>query len=174
MATQRPPHKQVCVCVPLASALISLLYLWNYSERCSFELTKCVTHICMCVAQVVLSKFVRQMGDLLPPTLYIPYLRMLRGLASGPQCSHYCFSLLKSNGPPHGKVHSVHERFWILIRAPEGFARYKFIYLLVCLTATLYVNSRTVAVNVPELAKIFIFSPWTIKCHPKTINNNKA
>lgn len=52
--------------------------------------------------QVVLSKFVRQMGDLLPATLYIPYLRMLKGLANGPQCSHYCFSLLKTNGAPHG------------------------------------------------------------------------
>uniref|UniRef100_A0A8C2A090 Nucleoporin 205 n=2 Tax=Cyprinus carpio TaxID=7962 RepID=A0A8C2A090_CYPCA len=53
--------------------------------------------------QVVLSKFVRQMGDLLPATLYIPYLRMLKGLANGPQCSHYCFSLLKTNGAPHGE-----------------------------------------------------------------------
>lgn len=59
----------------------------------------------MCLAQVVLSKFVRQMGDLLPATLYIPYLRMLKGLSNGPQCSHYCFSLLKSNGAPHGKHH---------------------------------------------------------------------
>uniref|UniRef100_A0A8B9L6N0 Nucleoporin 205 n=1 Tax=Astyanax mexicanus TaxID=7994 RepID=A0A8B9L6N0_ASTMX len=53
--------------------------------------------------QVVLSKFVRQMGDLLPANLYIPYLRMLKGLANGPQCSHYCFSLLKTNGAPHGE-----------------------------------------------------------------------
>ncbi|XP_066540333.1 nuclear pore complex protein Nup205 [Hoplias malabaricus] len=53
--------------------------------------------------QVVLSKFVRQMGDLLPATLYIPYLRMLKGLANGSQCSHYCFSLLKTNGAPHGE-----------------------------------------------------------------------
>ncbi|XP_030645807.1 nuclear pore complex protein Nup205 [Chanos chanos] len=53
--------------------------------------------------QVVLSKFVRQMGDLLPATLYIPYLCMLKGLSNGPQCSHYCFSLLKSNGAPHGE-----------------------------------------------------------------------
>ncbi|XP_041111407.1 nuclear pore complex protein Nup205 isoform X1 [Polyodon spathula] len=51
--------------------------------------------------QVVLSKFVRQMGDLLPSTLYIPYLSMLKGLANGPQCAHYCFSLLKVNGAPH-------------------------------------------------------------------------
>ncbi|XP_074533246.1 nuclear pore complex protein Nup205 isoform X2 [Halichoeres trimaculatus] len=51
--------------------------------------------------QVVLSKFVRQMGDLLPSTLYISYLRMLKGLANGPQCAHYCFSLLKTNGAMH-------------------------------------------------------------------------
>lgn len=53
--------------------------------------------------QVVLSKFVRQMGDLLPSTLYISYLRMLKGLANGPQCAHYCFSLLKTNGTTHSK-----------------------------------------------------------------------
>lgn len=53
--------------------------------------------------QVVLSKFVRQMGDLLPSTLYISYLRMLKGLANGPQCAHYCFSLLKTNGATHSK-----------------------------------------------------------------------
>uniref|UniRef100_A0A8D3BRE2 Nucleoporin 205 n=1 Tax=Scophthalmus maximus TaxID=52904 RepID=A0A8D3BRE2_SCOMX len=51
--------------------------------------------------QVVLSKFVRQMGDLLPSTLYISYLHMLKGLANGPQCAHYCFSLLKTNGATH-------------------------------------------------------------------------
>lgn len=51
--------------------------------------------------QVVLSKFVRQMGELLPSTLYISYLRMLKGLANGPQCAHYCFSLLKTNGTTH-------------------------------------------------------------------------
>ncbi|RVE72288.1 hypothetical protein OJAV_G00060240 [Oryzias javanicus] len=51
--------------------------------------------------QVVLSKFVRQMGDLLPSTLYISYLRMLKGLSNGPQCAHYCFSLLKTNGATH-------------------------------------------------------------------------
>lgn len=41
------------------------------------------------------------MGDLLPPTIYIPYLKMLQGLANGPQCAHYCFSLLKVNGSSH-------------------------------------------------------------------------
>ncbi|KAM8974449.1 nuclear pore complex protein Nup205 isoform 2-T2 [Pelodytes ibericus] len=54
--------------------------------------------------QVVLSKFVRQMSDLLPSTLYIPYLKMLLGLSAGPQCAHYCFSLLKANGSGHENV----------------------------------------------------------------------
>ncbi|KAG9466567.1 hypothetical protein GDO78_016409 [Eleutherodactylus coqui] len=53
--------------------------------------------------QVLLSKFVRQMSDLLPPTMYIPYLKMLQGLASGPQCAHYCFSFLKANGSSHAE-----------------------------------------------------------------------
>ncbi|KAG8138021.1 hypothetical protein E2320_003954 [Naja naja] len=53
--------------------------------------------------QVVLSKFVRQMGDLLPSTIYIPYLKMLQGLANGPRCSHYCFTLLKGNGSTHAE-----------------------------------------------------------------------
>ncbi|CAH2276623.1 nuclear pore complex Nup205 [Pelobates cultripes] len=53
--------------------------------------------------QIVLSKFVRQMSDLLPATLYIPYLKMLRSLSSGPQCAHYCFGLLKSNGGGHAE-----------------------------------------------------------------------
>lgn len=43
------------------------------------------------------------MGDLLPSTLYISYLQMLKGLANGPQCAHYCFSLLKTNGATHSK-----------------------------------------------------------------------
>uniref|UniRef100_A0A452RL61 Nucleoporin 205 n=1 Tax=Ursus americanus TaxID=9643 RepID=A0A452RL61_URSAM len=62
--------------------------------------------------QVVLSKFVRQMGDLLPPTIYIPYLKMLQGLANGPQCAHYCFSLLKVNGSSHGQRQSGSPVSW--------------------------------------------------------------
>lgn len=43
------------------------------------------------------------MGDLLPSTIYISYLKMLQGLASGPQCAHCCFTLLKVNSSSHGK-----------------------------------------------------------------------
>ncbi|XP_072164969.1 nuclear pore complex protein Nup205-like [Diadema setosum] len=48
--------------------------------------------------QVSLFKFVRMAGDLLPPSLYIPYLHLLTGLSNGPQSAHQCFNLLKANG----------------------------------------------------------------------------
>ncbi|CAH1799487.1 unnamed protein product [Owenia fusiformis] len=48
--------------------------------------------------QISLFKFVRLAGDLLPPSLYIPYIEMLTGLANGPQCAHHCFNLLKTSG----------------------------------------------------------------------------
>ena len=54
------------------------------------------------VFQISLFKFVRLAGDLLPPTLYIPYIRMLSGLSNGPQSAHHCFNLLKTNGMPSG------------------------------------------------------------------------
>ncbi|XP_040294299.1 nuclear pore complex protein Nup205 isoform X3 [Bufo bufo] len=62
--------------------------------------------------QVLLSKFVRQMSDLLPPTLYIPYLKMLQGLATGPQCAHYCFSFLKANGSSHENLQAGSPVSW--------------------------------------------------------------
>ncbi|KAL3882663.1 hypothetical protein ACJMK2_028981 [Sinanodonta woodiana] len=48
--------------------------------------------------QVALHKFVRMAGDLLPASLYVPYVTMLEGLATGPHCSQHCFNLLKING----------------------------------------------------------------------------
>ncbi|XP_074656294.1 nuclear pore complex protein Nup205-like [Tubulanus polymorphus] len=52
--------------------------------------------------QISLHKFVRLAGDLLPPSLYIPYVQMLTGLASGKQSAHHCFNLLKTNGINYG------------------------------------------------------------------------
>ncbi|XP_061177614.1 nuclear pore complex protein Nup205-like isoform X2 [Saccostrea echinata] len=52
--------------------------------------------------QVSLYKFVRLAGDLLPPSLYVPYIQMLIGLSSNPQSAHYCFDLLKVNGMGSG------------------------------------------------------------------------
>lgn len=46
--------------------------------------------------QVSLHKFVRLAGDLLPPSLFVPYVDMLVGLSNSPQAAHYCFNLLRS------------------------------------------------------------------------------
>lgn len=70
------------------------------------------------VPQVVLSKFVHQMGDLLAPTLYIPYLHMLKGLANGRQCARYYVSLLKTNGSSHGDYTYSHQQ------DPVGICKY--------------------------------------------------
>ncbi|RZF40837.1 hypothetical protein LSTR_LSTR003347 [Laodelphax striatellus] len=52
--------------------------------------------------QVSLFKFVRQSGDLLPPTLFVPYMKMLASLSSSQQAARQCFTLLKLNN--HGSV----------------------------------------------------------------------
>lgn len=48
---------------------------------------------------VSLFKFVRLAGDMIPPSLFNPYLTMLSGLASHTQAARYCFNMLKQNGP---------------------------------------------------------------------------
>lgn len=45
-----------------------------------------------------LFKFIRLAGDLLPSTLFVPYLRMLGSLAATQQSARYCFNMLKSAG----------------------------------------------------------------------------
>ncbi|XP_075229968.1 nuclear pore complex protein Nup205 isoform X2 [Lycorma delicatula] len=47
--------------------------------------------------QVPLFKFVRQSGDLLPPTLFVPYMKMLSSLSSCQLAARQCFNLLKMN-----------------------------------------------------------------------------
>uniref|UniRef100_A0A8D8J666 Nuclear pore complex protein Nup205 n=1 Tax=Culex pipiens TaxID=7175 RepID=A0A8D8J666_CULPI len=44
---------------------------------------------------VCLFKFIRLAGELLPPILFIPYLKMLAGLSSSPQSARNAFNLLK-------------------------------------------------------------------------------
>ncbi|GFN90053.1 nuclear pore complex protein nup205-like [Plakobranchus ocellatus] len=48
--------------------------------------------------QISLFKFVRVSGDLLAAPLFLPYIHMLTGLASGPHAAYHCFSLLRVNG----------------------------------------------------------------------------
>jgi nuclear pore complex protein Nup205 len=58
--------------------------------------------------QVALYKFVRLAGDLLMPSLFIPYVRMLAGLADTPVAAPHCFSLLKANSAGGSNVSLDH------------------------------------------------------------------
>ncbi len=53
--------------------------------------------------QVSLYKFVRLAGDLLMPSLYVPYLDLLVSLSDHPQAALHCFNLLKLNGLAGGQ-----------------------------------------------------------------------
>ncbi|XP_014664623.1 PREDICTED: LOW QUALITY PROTEIN: nuclear pore complex protein Nup205-like [Priapulus caudatus] len=57
--------------------------------------------------QASLFKFVRMAGDLLPPSLYIPYIEMLTSLATDQASAQHCFNLLKSNGVNAGGQYST-------------------------------------------------------------------
>ncbi|KAL4232887.1 hypothetical protein ACF0H5_007574 [Mactra antiquata] len=54
--------------------------------------------------QVALYKFVRMSGDLLPSSLYVPYIKMLTGLSSSSQSAQHCYNLLKMNGSTSSTV----------------------------------------------------------------------
>ncbi|XP_057651912.1 nuclear pore complex protein Nup205 [Diorhabda carinulata] len=47
---------------------------------------------------VALFKFIRLAGDVLPTTLFVPYLTMLSGLSSSQQTARHCFNMLKQAG----------------------------------------------------------------------------
>lgn len=48
---------------------------------------------------VSLFKFVRLAGDMVPATLFVPYIKMLCGLSSNHQSARYCFNMLKQVNP---------------------------------------------------------------------------
>eukprot|EP00794_Sanderia_malayensis_P012769 gene12769-14080_t len=48
--------------------------------------------------QVMLNKFVRLAGDLMPQAMFTAYVKMLTGLSSNQQSAQHCFNLLNSNG----------------------------------------------------------------------------
>lgn len=54
--------------------------------------------------QISLFKFLRQSGDMLPPLLYIPYLKMLAALSSGPYSARMAFEMLRANGSNSGGI----------------------------------------------------------------------
>ncbi|XP_065083337.1 nuclear pore complex protein Nup205 [Ochlerotatus camptorhynchus] len=56
---------------------------------------------------VCLFKFIRLAGELLPPILFIPYLKMLAGLSSCPQSARNAFNLLKQGGGASGSMATI-------------------------------------------------------------------
>ncbi|KAK7872950.1 hypothetical protein R5R35_004260 [Gryllus longicercus] len=56
--------------------------------------------------QVALFKFIRLGGDILPPAVFVPYMKMLRSLASSPRAARNAFNFLKQNG--NGTVSWTH------------------------------------------------------------------
>ena len=53
--------------------------------------------------QLTLNKFIRTAADLLPRPLYVPYIKMMAGLANGPSSAHHVYSLLKVNALQGGQ-----------------------------------------------------------------------
>ncbi|XP_066259964.1 nuclear pore complex protein Nup205 [Euwallacea similis] len=47
---------------------------------------------------VALFKFLKLSGDMLPATLFVPFLKMLSGLSSTPETAKHCFNMLKQAG----------------------------------------------------------------------------
>ncbi|RUS70914.1 hypothetical protein EGW08_021327, partial [Elysia chlorotica] len=76
--------------------------------------------------QISLFKFVRVSGDLLAAPLFLPYIHMLKGLATGPHCAYHCFSLLRVNGGQANPVSwdhifaSMHQYFTSLRQEAYG------------------------------------------------------
>lgn len=62
---------------------------WNSTE---------ITHTSGSTRSVSLFKFIRLAGELLPPILFVPYLRMLSGLANNQDSARNVFNLFKPGG----------------------------------------------------------------------------
>lgn len=67
---------------------------------------------------VCLFKFVRLAGELLPPILFVPYLKMLAGLSSNPESSRNAFNLLKQGSGSSGNTTISWDHFF------NSFAKY--------------------------------------------------
>ena len=91
---------------------ISSLYARDKLELGLADLYWCSTKLAdtrHCPAkQVALYKFLRLAGDLLMPSLYVPYINMLAGLADTPRAAVHCFSLLKQNSAGSSTVSLDH------------------------------------------------------------------
>lgn len=67
---------------------------------------------------VCLFKFIRLAGELLPPILFVPYLKMLAGLSSNPESARNAFNLLKQGSGTSGNTTISWDHFF------NSFAKY--------------------------------------------------
>jgi nuclear pore complex protein Nup205 len=64
---------------------------------------------------VCLFKFIRLAGELLPPPLFIPYLKMLAGLSTGQQSARNSFNLLKQGSGVSSSINISWDHFFTSI-----------------------------------------------------------
>lgn len=76
---------------------LSLEY-WGPSETINTSYHRSATR------SVCLFKFIRLAGELLPPILFVPYLKMLAGLSSNPESARNAFNLLKQGSGTSGNT----------------------------------------------------------------------
>lgn len=74
-----------------------------------------------------LMKFVKLSGDMLPSTMYINYVKMLTGLATGPTCAEQACFLLESNGTAvrgsgvsFAHFFATFEQYWRALHTPDA------------------------------------------------------
>lgn len=70
-------------------------YLLNYWSPIDINPNQNISYRAPPPRAVSLFKFIRLAGDMLPTTLFVPYLTMLSGLSSSQETARHCFNLLK-------------------------------------------------------------------------------
>lgn len=75
----------------------------NYWSPLEIKSNQTTFHLLPSKSAHSLFKFIRLAGDLLPATLFVPYLKMLGSLAATNQSARYCFNMLKS-APTAGAI----------------------------------------------------------------------
>ncbi|KAF4530443.1 hypothetical protein B566_EDAN018455, partial [Ephemera danica] len=75
-------------------------------------------------AQTTLNKFMQSVGDMLPPAMFVPYLKLLAALAKGPRVSKDAFTLLNSGEhDPIARVVLAEDPAWDAVHTILGLVK---------------------------------------------------
>ncbi|CAH1106596.1 unnamed protein product [Psylliodes chrysocephalus] len=80
-----------------ASDVLNTDYVSNYWSPIEINQSQ-MNSVRAAPRSVSLFKFIRLAGDVLPSTLFVPYITMLSGLSSSQQTARHCFNMLKQVG----------------------------------------------------------------------------